>query len=133
MSARTVGNVTFDFIEPDILKYTWKGSTGEAEVIALQEYAEEMIRAHGPTQFLLIDVREAGAIHPSARKRIGHLSKAQLWQATVIYGASFPVRVTIELIINAAKIVQPNATDTAFVADEPAALAWLAGQRAKLK
>lgn len=133
MSARIVGNVSMTFVAPDVLRMDWKSSFGEAEADALLAYTAELRkRADVPHLFLLIDVRQASGIDSRARKKISELTKARPYVASAVIGASFPIRVAIELIVNAARLLVKDSAETRFVDDEAAANAWFVEVRQQI-
>ena len=133
MSARTVGNIAMRFDAPDVLHMKWQGSFGEAEADALLAYTRELkAQADVKHVMLYIDVREAGSIDARARKKISELTKEKPFLASAIVGASFPIRVAVELIVNAARLLVKDSAETRFFDDDASALAWLAEVRASV-
>lgn len=121
---KTVGDVTLDFVQPDVLSMRWKGSFGVAEADALLAYTDEL-RARVPRLFFLIEVEGATGIEASSRKKIAALTKARPYAGSAVVGASFPIRVAVELIINAAKLVNTDQTETRFFSTLAEANAWI--------
>jgi len=133
MSARTIGDVTLDFVSPDVLEVRWKGSFGAAEADALFAFTEELRkRPDNKHLFLYIDVHAASGIDSRARKRISDLTKARPYTASAVVGASFPIRVAIELIVNAARLLVKDATETRFFDTDAEARAWLDEVRGRM-
>jgi hypothetical protein len=124
MSTKTVGNVTLAFVEPDVLSMTWKGSFGVAEADALLAYTDE-VKAKVSRLFFVIEVHQATGIDASSRKKIAALTKARPYAASAVVGASFPIKVAVELIINAAKLVNSDQTETRFFSTLAEANAWI--------
>ena len=124
MSTKTVGGVTLGFVEPDVLSMRWTGSFGVAEADALLADTDE-VRARVPRLFFVIDVQGATGIEASSRKKIAALTKARPYAASAVVGASFPIRVAVELIVNAAKLVNTDQTETRFFATIAEANAWI--------
>jgi hypothetical protein len=133
MSVRTIGNIAMSFVAPDVLHMSWRGSFGEAEADGLLAYTRELKAKPDVKHVLLyIDVREAGSIDARARKKISELTKEKPYLASAIVGASFPIRVAVELIVNAAKLLVKDSAETRFFEDEASANAWLAEMRTTL-
>jgi hypothetical protein len=131
MSVLTIGNIAMSFVSPDVLQMKWKASFGEAEADGLLAYTHEL-KARPDVKHLLlcIDVREAGSIDARARKKISELTKEKPYLASAIIGASFPIRVAVELIVNAARLLVKDSAETRFFDDDASANAWLAEVRA---
>lgn len=130
MSERTIGNIAMSFVEPDVLHMKWRASFGEAEADALLAYTHELKAQHATKPLMLyIDVREAGSIDARARKKISELTKEKPYAASVVVGASFTIRVAVELIVNAARLLVKDSAPTRFFDDETSAHAWLAEMR----
>jgi hypothetical protein len=130
MSTKVVGNIKLDFVAPDVVRASWTDSFGPTEADALMDFTRATKTERGlTTVVMLVDVRSASGIAASARKKIAEMAKARPWLATAVVGAAFPIKVAIELIVNATKLIQQETSPTKFFDDEPSALAWLAEQR----
>lgn len=127
---RRAGGAVFSFVAPDILRMEWSGKLEEDAIAALGDLSTELKASHGDLQMLLVHVHAAESISPAARKRVVDLSRADRWAATAIVGANFKIRVLIDLMYKAVRLVVSSASPMQFCDSDEQAMAWLAEQRA---
>jgi hypothetical protein len=121
-----IGAHELRYEEPDTMILRWRGAMNADDVVEIGRIAQQL-RAEGGVQScgIVIDAREEGGISAAARKVILDIVKGKFWLATVYFGASFKVRVMIDLIANASRLVIKDAPPLAVVGTEEQARAWL--------
>lgn len=113
------------FEEPDTMLLTWHGPMSAEDVQEIWKVAVQLRSEGIQSCGIIIDARNEGGINAAARKVILDIIKQQFWHATVYFGASFKIRVMIDLISNASKLVARNAPPLAVVSTEESAREWL--------
>jgi hypothetical protein len=120
-----IGAHELRYEEPDTMILRWRGPMNPEDVLEIGRIARDL-RADGVQSCgIVIDARQEGGISAAARKVILDIVKGKYWHATVYFGASFKVRVMIDLISNASRLVIKDSPPLAVVGTEEQARAWL--------
>ncbi len=120
-----IGTHALRFEEPDTMILRWRGPMNADDVVEIGRISSELRGVGVESCGIVIDASQEGGISAAARKVILDIVKGKYWHATVYFGASFKVRVMIDLISNASKLVLKNAPPLAVVGTEDQAREWL--------
>lgn len=115
--------------EGDIVFVVWNGDVGLEDVRELVEVVGR-IHAAQPILFMLSDSRNTGSFDPEARRWVAQQTKERsLIALSVIFGASFPVRIVASMIHRAMRLLAPGSPETVFFATEAEARAFIDEER----
>lgn len=116
--------------EGDCLHLTAAGEPSLDEVILLHREVEGVIARYG-WAFMIIDGRAGFRLTPEARRWITawHAQQGNKPGGTVTFGASVLTRTFMSILSGAIGLIARRQFPIAFVADEPAARAWIDRQR----
>ncbi|NJK30894.1 MAG: hypothetical protein HC927_00015 [Deltaproteobacteria bacterium] len=127
MEKLKVDGVTFELVHDSIISATWTGELTEAAVRTLHEYTLMVTERLGPEGIVkaLVDARAATGIAREARKQLTELGRDKHWDRVAFVGVSFPVKVLLELLAKALRLMKIEGSEVVFVDTPEHGLAWL--------
>lgn len=116
-------------VEGDVVFVIWNGDVGLEDVRELFD-AVDRACAGQPMLFMLSDSRSTGSFDPEARRWVMQQSRGRRQIAlSVVFGASFPVRVVGNMIHRAMRLFVPDAPEIVFFGTEAEARAFIDEER----
>src|SRR5688572_11214085 len=94
-------------VDGDLVKLQFVGHAGLAETVAFHDLLAQMLAERGRC-YVLADLRELTGMDPKTRKFIGEWTRAHRITAGAAFGASFPVRALVTLLLNAIRLMSRN-------------------------
>lgn len=132
---KKIGKHTIKFEEPDTFMIILEGDLNAKEVIDLYAVLAEFREKNGRSASLLVDAKRMSSMTSEARKAtVTEIKKDKKFHEnyyTAVFGASFQIRVLINLLLNAVSIVTGQPNNAKFFKTEEEARAWLQECRAK--
>jgi hypothetical protein len=123
-----VGAHRIRVVEDDSIEIAFHGRvSGEDMAVIVREHDGRM-HAHGRL-FVLSDLRDVGYVSPEARRVLGQGRAKQPVYWTAYLVSQFHVRVMLELLIRAGRMLNNSGIVPRFCDDLEEARAWLAEQR----
>jgi hypothetical protein len=125
-----IGRHHVEIEEPDIVFIVFDGDVQAEHITIMYDMAEAHVRERGLKRiFVLQDFSRIGVLSESVRQAMAHDPRANLLAALGSFGASFHVRVLINLVQRVVRIFNGKAAPVVFFATEGEARAWLEEQR----
>lgn len=112
----------------DVVYVHWDGVTSLDEIKTVQGIYEARLRVH-PRLFSVFHVARAVPPTPEVRRRMAQWRREHKVAASVVIGASRPLRAIATLYLRAAQLLGLRTWPVAFVEDDAAAQAFLAERR----
>ena len=128
---RVIGDCVLERIEEDVLLFRWVGTNDVDETTAVMNWMTELMNECGRA-FLLVDMTEASGTTTKARRHMVGYAKDQPFSGFAFFGASFQLRVVVNLIVNALNLVRKTPQPITFSDTREGAMEWIVGERAKL-
>jgi hypothetical protein len=121
------------FEPPDLYHTRMDGEVSEDDVRTQFEAIRTLSKHAGHTIFWMSDVRKMGSFTTEARRAVAEETRKDALagiRASAAFGASFPTRVVVTLLLRAIRALKPaKARPYAFVDTEAEARAFLDEQR----
>lgn len=114
----------------DLVKAQIVGAVSRAEAVAFHDMLAQLLAEHGRC-YLLVDLTRLASISPEARRYVGEWNRTHRVTAGAAFGASFPARAAIMLLLNAVRLMNRDAPEIFLARDETEARRWLAARRAE--
>ncbi|MCA9708312.1 MAG: STAS/SEC14 domain-containing protein [Myxococcales bacterium] len=119
-----MGNIGFDFVEPNIVSVTLQGKIDEAQITALVDGFEPLIKDTKVWGFQA-DMRDIAGATPEARRiaaqRLSGLPKMLVAVVTV----GFAQRIIAKLVLTAIQLLKPGHVSVKYFNDMATARDWL--------
>ncbi|MDC0745469.1 hypothetical protein [Polyangium mundeleinium] len=110
-----------------------RGHTSLAEMQAIVRVYEAALDESGYL-LILLDMTDAGGLNTPARKYVTDFVKAHTEEiAAAVYGASFSLRITLELISRSVRALSRRTIEVTFHASEVECRRYLAAQVPRLR
>jgi hypothetical protein len=128
---REIGPGYGERITDDTIRFKWIGTVDVDEASTVMRWCTEVMEDVGRV-FLLVDMTEADGVTTAGRRHMTNYAKERPISGFSLFGASFQLRVVVNLVINALNLLRKVPQPVSFADDEPGALAWIEDQRARL-
>jgi hypothetical protein len=128
-----IGRHHVEIEEPDIACVVFDGDVQAEHITRMYDIVEAHVRERGlKRMYVLQDFTRIGVLSDSVRQAMARDPRANLLAALGSFGASFHVRVLINLVRRVVQFFNGKAAPVAFFATEGEARAWLEEQRHRL-
>lgn len=125
------GRHVLEVEEPDLVIYRLRGTLTGAELQAMRD-AQRTWMAGKDHILGLVDVSEMEGATPDARREALRSDGGTPNRCLAYFGSRFTVRVAVELLLRALRLLRPTQYPMRFCEDEASARRWLEMQRSEL-
>lgn len=125
MEALTVEGMTMKAVDRSLVRVTWEGQATATSVAGLRDFANRHRELGGASIGSILDATGATGVERSARKILNEFGKDKPWDYLAVFGVSFEIRVLVEMIIKALRLLQIDTAQIEIFDTEAEAVAWI--------
>jgi hypothetical protein len=118
-------------IDGDVVHFVWNGPLNETDIAFFFDEMYRLLDKHG-SAFLLMDVTHGDTVTPDARRKVMSYNQRPPFSGTVLYNASFKMKVVCNLIVNAVNLFKKDPHVVVFKKDLAEGREWVKARRGEL-